>query len=232
MLASITHEINNPLQTIKNSLYLLQLDSGRNQPDWQYLEIASSETNRISNLVAQLREIYRPTKIPSTESLNLLATVKEVQELLRAQSEKGKVEWSIRAPTNEVWYVHGDKDQIKQVFINICNNAIEAMQPEGGQLEVIFSQSTQGNPEIGVLVRDTGPGISGNYLVRMFEPFQTTKTKGMGLGMAISYEIIQRHNGRLSARNYGGGAEFAVWLPSAAVTNENGGKYGEKDIDN
>ena len=223
MLASITHEINNPLQTIKNSLYLLQLDSDRNHPDWQYLEIASSETNRISNLVAQLREIYRPTKIPSTESFDLLALTKEVQELLRGQSEKGRVEWSVRVPTKDIWNVHGEKDQIKQVFINICNNAIEAMQPDGGRLEVIFSQNDQENPEIGVLVRDTGPGISGNYLVRMFEPFQTTKTNGMGLGMAISYEIVQRHNGRLTARNYGDGAEFAVWLPSAAERDENGG---------
>ena len=97
------------------------------------------------------------------------------------------------------------------------------MQPDGGRLEVIFSQSDQENPEIGVLVRDTGPGISGNYLVRIFEPFQTTKTNGMGLGMAISYEIVQRHNGRLTARNYGDGAEFAVWLPSAAERDENGG---------
>jgi two-component system sensor histidine kinase AtoS len=88
------------------------------------------------------------------------------------------------------------------------------MQPEGGRLELIFMQGSPESPEVGVLVRDTGPGISTEYFDRMFEPFQTTKPKGAGLGLAISYEIIQRHHGRLSARNYEQGAEFAVWLPS------------------
>ena len=149
--------------------------------------------------------------------------IKEVQSLLRSQSEKGHVEWLLQESASERWNVHGDKDQIKQVFINICNNAIEAMQPAGGRLEVIFTQSASEDPEIGVLIRDTGPGISGEYLDRMFEPFQTTKTKGVGLGLAISYEIIQRHHGRLTARNYANGAEFAVWLPSAARSAEKGG---------
>ncbi len=223
MLASITHEINNPLQTIKNSLYLLQADTDPNDQDWQYLEIASGETKRISNLVAQLREIYRPTRMAPSTSFDLLATIKEVQGLLRSQSEKGHVEWYLEAPTNDQRYVVGDKDQIKQVFINICNNAIEAMQPTGGRLEVTFSQSGAETPEKGVIIRDTGPGISDEYLERMFEPFQTTKTKGVGLGLAISYEIIQRHEGRLTARNYGNGAEFAVWLRSATKSTETGG---------
>lgn len=223
MLASITHEINNPLQTIKNSLYLLQADADPNGQDWQYLEIASGETTRISNLVAQLREIYRPTKFSPSASINLYTMIKEVQSLLRSQSEKGHVEWLLQESASERWNVHGDKDQIKQVFINICNNAIEAMQPAGGRLEVIFTQSASEDPEIGVLIRDTGPGISGEYLDRMFEPFQTTKSKGVGLGLTISYEIIQRHKGQLIARNYANGAEFAVWLPSANEFTENGG---------
>ena len=90
------------------------------------------------------------------------------------------------------------------------------MQPQGGRLELIFTQGSPESKEIGVLVRDTGPGISTDYLDRMFEPFQTTKPKGAGLGLAISYEIIQRHKGRLTARNYEGGAEFGVWLPATS----------------
>jgi PAS domain S-box-containing protein len=223
MLASITHEINNPLQTIKNSLYLLQADLDPNDQDWEYLEIASAETKRISNLVAQLREIYRPTKLTPSASFDLVTMVTEVQSLLRGQSEKGNVKWSLEASTNDPWKIQGDKDQIKQVFINICNNAIEAMQPAGGHLEIVFTQGVPEGHEIGVLIRDTGPGISDDYLDRMFEPFQTTKTKGVGLGLAISYEIIQRHQGRLTARNYANGAEFAVWLPSATRSTEKGG---------
>lgn len=216
MLASITHEINNPLQTIRNSLYLLQVDTDPNDQDWEYLEIASAETKRISNLVAELREIYRPPAIPTGTVVNLVNVVNEVHSLIRNELDKGNVEWVVDPIGSSGWDTTGNPDQIKQVFINLCINAIEAMQPQGGHLELIFAQGSPESKEIGVLVRDTGPGISTDYLDRMFEPFQTTKTKGAGLGLAISYEIIQRHKGRLTARNYENGAEFGVWLPTTS----------------
>ena len=217
MLASITHEINNPLQTINNSLYLIREDIDPREPIWEYLEIATAETKRIANLVGQLREIYRPSTSRTELTFDLHSTVSEVRGLLQGQLATGKVEWVMNPPTDEQWDTKGDKDQIKQVFINICTNAIEAMQPEGGRLEVVFVHGSPENREVGVVMRDTGPGISPQYLERMFEPFQTTKVKGAGLGLAISYEIIQRHHGRLSARNYDQGAEFTVWLPLSSM---------------
>ena len=216
MLASITHEINNPLQTIRNSLYLLQVDTDPNDQDWEYLEIASAETKRISNLVAELREIYRPPAIPTGTVVNLVNVVNEVHSLIRNELDKGNVEWVVDPIGSSGWDTTGNPDQIKQVFINLCINAIEAMQPQGGRLELRFTHGSPESKEIGVLVRDTGPGISTDYLDRLFEPFQTTKTKGAGLGLAISYEIIQRHKGRLTACNYEGGAEFGVWLPTTS----------------
>ena len=216
MLASITHEINNPLQTIRNSLYLLQVDTDPNDQDWEYLEIASAETKRISNLVAELREIYRPPAIPTGTVVNLVNVVNEVHSLIRNELDKGNVEWVVDPIGSSGWDTTGNPDQIKQVFINLCINAIEAMQPQGGRLELRFTHGSPESKEIGVLVRDTGPGISTDYLDRLFEPFQTTKTNGAGLGLAISYEIIQRHKGRLTARNYEGGAEFGVWLPTTS----------------
>lgn len=215
MLASITHEINNPLQTITNSLYLVEADTKPEDPALEYLQIASTETKRISNLVAQLREIYRPSKTPSDTIVNLVAVVSDVHNLMRAELENGHVEWVMDTPASGVWETKGEKDQIKQVLINICTNAVEAMRPIGGRLELVFTQGSPESNEIGVLVRDSGPGIAPEYLNRLFEPFQTTKPKGGGLGLAISYEIVQRHKGRLTARNYEGGAEFGVWLPAA-----------------
>lgn len=216
MLATITHEINNPLQTIKNSLYLIQADIDPQEQNYEYLEIATTETKRIAKLVGQLKEIYRPPTLGTDASFNLISVVSEVRGLLAGQLEEGKVKWIMDPPPEGQWMTIGDKDQIKQVFINICTNGIEAMQPDGGQLELVFVQGNPESYEIGVLVRDTGPGISVEYLKRMFEPFQTTKATGAGLGLAISYEIIQRHHGRLTARNYDQGAEFAVWLPSTS----------------
>jgi signal transduction histidine kinase len=182
----------------------------------EYLQIASTETKRISNLVAQLREIYRPPTIPYGTIFNLVSVVNEVHSLTRSELDKGNVEWVSDPPTSGIWDTKGDKDQIKQVLLNICINAIEAMQPQGGRLELILAQGSPESNEIGVLIRDTGPGISKDYLDRLFEPFQTTKPMGGGLGLAISYEIVQRHKGRLTAHNYEGGAEFAVWLPATS----------------
>lgn len=214
MLASITHEINNPLQTIKNSLYLIEADTVPDNPALEYLQIAATETQRISKLVAQLREIYRPSTILTEATFNLVSVVEQVQALVSGELEKGNVEWVLERPKTGVWEVRGEKDQIKQVFINICINAIEAMQPKGGRLEISFRPGPLTSHEVGVIVRDHGPGIPTEYLDKLLEPFQTTKPKGGGLGLAISYEIIQRHKGRLNAHNYGDGAEFSVWLPS------------------
>ncbi len=216
MLASITHEINNPLQTIRNSLYLVEADTDPANPALEYLQIASTETKRISTLVAQLREIYRPSTMLSGSSFNLASLVSEVHGLMQRDLVGNHVEWVADLPEEGGWDVKGEKDQIKQVLINICNNAIEAMQPGGGRLELTLVKPSPEDNEIGILIRDTGPGISTEYLERLFEPFQTTKARGGGLGLAISYEIVQRHQGRLTARNYDGGAEFAVWLPSAS----------------
>jgi PAS domain S-box-containing protein len=213
MLASITHEINNPLQTIKNSLYLIKGDLEADEPVNEYLDIAYDETHRISNLVGQLREIYRPSTQNVETGFDLISMVSAIELLLRGQMEAGNVDWIIQLPTMGEWHVRGDEDQMKQVFINICNNAIEAMQPNGGQLEISFRQGNPGSHEAGVFVRDAGPGISPEYMDRLFEPFQTTKAKGAGLGLAISYEIVKKHNGRLDVRNYDKGAEVSVWLP-------------------
>jgi PAS domain S-box-containing protein len=214
MLASITHEINNPLQTIKNSLYLIEADTAPDNPAVEYLQIAATETERISKLVAQLREIYRPSRTLTDATFDLVSVVEQVQALVSGELEKGRVEWVLERPRTGEWEVRGEKDQIKQVFINICINAIEAMQPKGGRLEISFRQGPPASHEVGVIVRDHGPGIPAEYLDKLLEPFQTTKPKGGGLGLAISYEIVQRHKGRLSAYNYGDGAEFSVWLPS------------------
>ena len=157
MLASITHEINNPLQTIRNSLYLLQVDTDPNDQDWEYLEIASAETKRISNLVAELREIYRPPAIPTGTVVNLVNVVNEVHSLIRNELDKGNVEWVVDPIGSSGWDTTGNPDQIKQVFINLCINAIEAMQPRGGRLELSFTHRSPESKEIGVLVRDTGP---------------------------------------------------------------------------
>jgi len=217
MLASITHEINNPLQTIKNCLYLIQSDLPIESQGYEFLRMASSETERISNLVAQLREVYKPRQENLSNPLSLMDLLDDVHTLLSTHLQDKHVQW-LQISTDKVdpaeWMINGIPDQIKQVVINISMNAIDAMQPKGGQLKVELIRSPQYNCEVGLRFSDTGPGILPEDLSRMFEPFFTTKSKGLGLGLAISYDIIQRHHGHIVVDSQPGkGATFEVWLP-------------------
>lgn len=214
MLASVTHEINNPLQTISNCLYLITSDIPDKSQARQFLEMAISETGRISKLVAALKDVYRPRLENSFTPIYLPPLLDEIYNLIKLQLSERHVNWKVFSeiePASEKW-VEGTEDQLKQVFINLSTNAIEAMQPEGGLLEVRLTRGKSN--EIGILFSDTGPGIDPKNVNKIFEPFFSTKSQGLGLGLSICYEIIQRHNGHMDVSSVlGKGSTFEVWLP-------------------
>jgi signal transduction histidine kinase len=145
---------------------------------------------------------------------DLAQLVQTVHALMAPQLQSGQVQWLQPAdlPGYRVCVI---PDRIKQVLINVATNAIEAMQPAGGQLRVALAGSADGR-QVGVRFEDTGPGIPPENLSRLFEPFFTTKAQGLGLGLAICYEIAQQHGGQITAENQPGqGAAFTVWLPLA-----------------
>ncbi len=219
LLASITHEINNPLQTIKNCLYLCQLDISPGTPAYESLGIAATETNRLSNLVAQLREIYRPPTRGLSKPVNLPTLVDEVQVLLVSYLQDKHVRWEVTPPASEFsqMTVDGVADQLKQVFLNIGLNAIDAMEPTGGSLNIDFRINPAAG-QVGVCFRDTGPGLPDEIKGKLFEPFITTKEKGLGLGLVICYDIIQKHKGHIDVESEAGqGATFTIWLPARRV---------------
>jgi signal transduction histidine kinase len=112
--------------------------------------------------------------------------------------------------------VLADANQLKQVLLNICLNAIEAMQPDGGDLTVDMYMDSESD-EIALSIQDDGPGIPSDELTHLFEPFFTTKETGTGLGLAICYDIVQSHGGRIDVKSkLNQGAKFIVWLPLAA----------------
>jgi len=220
LVGSVAHELNNPLQTIQNCLYLTRQDTPVDSPVQEYLDMAFSETNRLSNLVAQLRELYRPHISNAAEPRSLLKILDEVHGLLSAQLQNHNVVWN-QIPELEDTIVNCVSDQIKQVFINICSNAIEAMQPDGGTLSVALLRSDDAS-QVGVGFQDTGPGIPPEVLNNIFEPFSTTKPSGLGLGLAISYELVQRHHGTISVESVTNqGAAFTVWLPLTSAGHQN-----------
>jgi C4-dicarboxylate-specific signal transduction histidine kinase len=212
MLGSVAHELNNPLQTIKNCLYLVKQDVPETEATRDALEMASSETNRLVHLVAQLRELYRPHSEKSMLPNDLGAVLRGVRSLLAPQLERGKVEWR-ETDGAQSCTVPCDKERIQQVFINLATNAIEAMQPDGGVLSTKLV-SAEDAPTVGAVFQDTGPGVPPELLHNLFDPFVTTKPNGLGLGLSICYEIAQKHGGTISVENPpGGGAVFTLWLP-------------------
>jgi nitrogen fixation negative regulator NifL len=218
MVGSVTHEINNPLQTIKNCLYLIQQETESNSPNQEPLEMALSETQRLSNIVGQLRQLYRPQAGQAMSRQDLLDLLNEVQGLITPHLKNSHVSWK-PLPGLRHYSVKGVKDQLIEVFLNICTNAIEAMQPGGGELSVDMVLSSR-KDQVGVVIGDSGPGVDNEILPHLFEPFVTSKEYGLGLGLSICYEIIKKHGGHITVESQTGrGTSFTIWLPVVARRN-------------
>jgi PAS domain S-box-containing protein len=224
MLASVTHEINNPLQTITNCQYLIASEVQTGSQAHQFLEMAMTETGRISKLVGELKDFYRPRQEYNFAPVYLPALLDNIHNLLKLQLSEMHVDWNLVWDEDlaaDMW-VEAIEDQLKQVVINLSMNACDAMQPNGGLFQVTLVNGK--NNEIGVLFSDTGPGIDPSDLRNIFEPFFSTKKQGLGLGLSICYDILQRHHGRIEVSSIlGKGTTFEVWLP-ACETKKNPGR--------
>ncbi len=212
MVGSVTHEINNPLQTIKNCLFLIRQDVGADSISKEPLDMALSETQRLSNIVGQLRQLYRPQDVQTMHSQELLGIIEEVHQLITPHLNNSRVTWQ-PSPGLERCKIRCIRDQIIEVFLNITLNAVEAMQASGGILSLNMLHSSDG-AQVGIIISDTGPGINPEILPHIFEPFITTKEFGLGLGLSICFGIIQKHGGKITVESLPGqGSSFTIWLP-------------------
>lgn len=206
LAANVAHEINNPLTSIIGFVELMKeyddMDLIKNR-----LEIIEHESIRARDIVRELLNFARKRPLQLSD-VDINSLIKEVILLTRAQAKTGRVE--IVEDYGDIPRMIGDPNQIKQVFVNIINNAIHAM-PEGGKLYI----KTSSHDDITIVFKDTGVGIPADVLPRIFEPFFTTKReKGTGLGLSISYRIIQDHGGRINVEsNEGKGTAFTITLP-------------------
>ncbi len=211
MTATVAHEFNNPLQTIKNCVYLLK-PSLQTAEDLEVLQMIASETGRLSSLVEQLRATYRPGSGRTRQPVRLRDVLEQAYTLVTPYLRDHHVACTADLPSADLM-VNGDANQLKQVFLNLAMNAADAAKSEGGKLAIgccIEKQSSQ----VGIQFRDSGPGIPAEDLSHVFEPFFTTKESGMGLGLAICYDIVRSHAGRIEVESAPGqGSTFTVWLP-------------------
>lgn len=205
------HEIRNPLTVVRSTIQHLSKHLADDEHRKQ-VEGLIEEVDRIDSIVQGLLSFARPTK-DSEEVFLVRDELASVFDLLASQARKAKVTLTIGRPYPEA-RVRGDRAKVRQVFLNLAMNALQAM-PEGGTLSV---QMTRGRLERGEHVviefRDTGIGIAQEHLENIFDPFYTTRRDGTGLGLSISYGIIAKHGGRIMVESeVGEGTTFIVELP-------------------
>jgi len=197
LAASLAHEINNPLSSITNALYLLKHHSGLDPKAQSFVGIASAELARMSRIVKQSLSYYRSRMLP--KDVDIAATVDESLEVFSGKTDRARIRVTRKIAKTEP--VLGFADEVRQVIDNLLLNAVEAM-PRGGRLAISVrpSQSWRDPSVHGVrlTIADSGSGIPKGILPRIFEPFFTTKPeKGTGLGLWVVYALLARHDGAI-----------------------------------
>jgi signal transduction histidine kinase len=213
LASNIAHEINNPLTSILGYTGLIKAETDPNAR-MEDLEIIEKEALRAREIIKNLLDFARQTPL-KIEEANINSVLKTVLSLTKSQAKAGNIE-VIEELKENLPSIPIDINQMKQVFINIINNAISAM-PGGGKLWILAD--TDGKGFIKVSFKDTGIGIPEEHLIRIFDPFFTTKddTSGTGLGLSISYGIVERHGGNIEVESkVGEGSTFTIKLPVGA----------------
>ena len=208
MVAEITHEIRNPLMMIGGFTQQLARVT-EDEKKLEKLHIISEEVKRLERLLSDLREFYI-TKAMASDPVNIAELLKEVFSLAKGDFKRHNIQAELNLD-NKAVIVAGDKGSLKQVFLNLVKNSIEAMEA-GGKLLV---QSKVSGDKLEIVVTDNGCGIPEGGKDKIFSPFFTTKKHGTGLGLCISRRIIEGHEGSsLSVRSKEGiGTSFKISLP-------------------
>jgi two-component system, LuxR family, sensor kinase FixL len=218
MASALAHELNQPLTAIMNYVKaaartMSTLEGPEVEKARQWMDKATAQTSRAGQIIRHLRDF-----IEKRESLRTYENVNKVVEEAIALGLVGSADANVRVHLEldpAVTPILIDKVQIQQVLINLIRNSVEAMQSvTRRELTILTSTGVAGAIEIAV--SDTGPGLSEEVASRLFQPFVTTKEKGMGIGLTICQSIVEAHHGRLWATPKDeGGVEFRIRLPIA-----------------
>lgn len=210
--AGIAHEIRNPLAAIAGSVQVLKGSSSLTPQEQRLMSIVLKESERLNKSISDFLRFVRPQERRAL-AFDVAASLSETLDLLQNSPEldtRHVIQREIHPPS---FQLVGDADQIRQVFWNLARNAVQAM-PNGGTLTV---RATATGDDYHIVFTDSGRGMSPADLGRLFQPFRTSFPSGTGLGMAISYRIVQAHGGRIDVTSREGeGSSIIVSLPVAA----------------
>ena len=207
--AAIAHEIRNPLASMVGSIQVLKKQLELNPSQNHLMEIIIRESHRLDRIISDFLQ-FASTRQFSPRTFDLHALLQDTLLLFKNSPEVKDNQKIVLTSDIETMTFHGDPDQIKQVFWNLCTNAVKAM-PTGGELR-IHCQDNGRHYMIGF--EDTGRGMKVGELQQLFEPFRSNFPKGLGLGMAISYRIVNDHGGKIEVQSTPGeGTSIQILLP-------------------
>ena len=210
LAAGVAHEIRNPLSSIKGFATYFRQRYRDNPEDVRTADIMIQEVNRLNRVIGQLLEFARPMSI-NRQPTSLQALIQQTVKMVDDQAARQGVVIRTDLPPN-VPDIEIDRDQMKQVLLNLCLNALEAMEKGGG---LSISLTPSGEKMIRIDVADTGTGIARGNLTRVFDPYYTTKPSGTGLGLAIVHRIIENHWGEIRLDSEPGlGTKASILLPN------------------
>jgi len=216
LAAGIAHEIRNPLTSINILIHSLRdkpSDEERRQED---LRVIEEEIRRINEIVDQFLRFAKPAP-PLLQQADVLSLFEETLQLLKPQIEKHRISVEKEFPSLPPTVL--DREQMKQVILNLLLNALQAM-PGGGRLR-LSGQVLEDNRWIQLSIQDTGVGILPEDMNKLFDPFFSTKEGGVGLGLSIAHRILDQHRGKIQAESTPGrGTLFTLWLPISHGVND------------
>ena len=214
LTGGVAHEIKNPLNAIVLRLDLLRERLGEPEEELRKeIDILSKEALRLDRVVKTFLDFARPVEV-KMEQLDFSALVREVTDLILPQAKLAGIEVEFTAPPGPA-LMRGDQDMLKQAVLNLTQNAIEAMEP-GGKLSVTLRSDDR---HVTLEVGDTGPGIPPEVRSRVFQLYFTTKKRGTGIGLAMTYKAAQLHNGTIEFNSeVGRGTVFKMEFPTLVRT--------------
>ncbi|MBW1674941.1 MAG: ATP-binding protein [Deltaproteobacteria bacterium] len=214
LVTGVAHEINNPLMASDTFLHLLENETGNGPETKKRIKLLKECNLRIQNIVKKLKEFSRQSKFEFT-AMDINDAALSVLEITRQQLLNQGIEVELGLSEN-LPHVLGDKNQIEQVLLNIISNARDAMEGCSKKVLSIQTDLDKKGKQVEIRLSDTGIGMTTEEIEQIFNPFFTTKDsdKGIGLGLSISYRIIDAHQGKIEVNSeLNKGTTFIVTLP-------------------
>ncbi|MGM0843603.1 MAG: sensor histidine kinase [Bacillota bacterium] len=216
MSSSFVHEFRNPLTSIMGFTKLLKND----YPELPYLDVMSHELDQLNYRISQFLHVSRKEIIESKKEKFLVFTMlSELIEFLYPSLVDGDVQ--VKSHLDSQVYIKGNRDELRQVFLNLIMNSIDALQQVQSDRRITIS-CTYENDEIQIRIANNGPEITEAALDAIFEPFYTTKELGTGIGLYICRKLVEKHEGSISCTSHANETAFTVVIPAAKEGKESG----------